>query len=1027
VIRYQVTGVTMPERPPPIAKISRPRIRGVLPRERLFRLLDEARQYPVTWISAPAGSGKTTLIAGYLEDNKAPCLWYQVDEGDADIATFYSYLGMAAKKAAPQKRTHLPLFTSEYLQGLSTFTLRYFEKLFRRLKPPSILVLDNYHTVPDDSNFHDVIKNGISTIPDGNNVIVISRHDPPPALSGLRANGLVKILGWNDLRLTLEETTGIIPLKAREIRSEEVIGQLHLAADGWVAGLVLMLESMKRGVEPHLFGRMAPEEIIDYFGNEFFNKTDKEIQDFLLRTAFLPKITVKAAEQLTSLSNAGSILSTLSRKNYFTERHYATEPVYQYHPLYRDFLLIRAREKFSQDTLLPLLRRAARLLEEGGQTEAAVSLFREAGDWDEIVRLIINHAPSMVEQGRSKPLEEWLDFLPKAVLEGHSWLLYWKGVCFTPANPSSGRPFLEKALKKFKKQKDDPGFFLSWSELVLSTYYEFDDFSPLDRWIRVLEASMPAFKTFPDKEIGTRVAAAMLMALSNRQPWHPKIEEWAQRAFSLAEACPNIQEQINAISEVLIYRIFIRDFQKALTAMDLLRHKQHTPNAPPLTILHAKMAEVIYYRFSGMHEECMQSLSEAMEISREKGIYIFKYIFLDMGVMSAINVGDSKTARELLARLEPPLSDPNPWNALRYYRGKAREALSRGDSRDAYLNADRALKLATDVGARLTLFFCHLLKTHAAHELGKHKESAFHLAQASRLAYRIKSNLFKFLVLLTRALHAFDEQKDKSGLAFLREALKIGKEEGYFDTFIDRPSALSNLCTRALEAGIEIDYVQELIRRLNIVPEKPVLHLENWPWPLKIVALGRFELLKDGKPIQFARKAQEKPLSLLKALIALGGREVKEEDLADFLWPEADGDAAHHSFEMTLHRLRNLIGIPEAVKFKDGHLTLDPRYCWVDGWAFEHVLEEAERKLKEGLPEQAVSLTQKAITMYRGAFMAGETGPPGAISLSERLRSKFLRNVGWLGHYWEQAEQYDKALECYHRGLEADDLAEELY
>ncbi len=88
----------MSERPARIAKITRPRIRGVFPRDRLFGLLDETRKYPVTWISAPAGSGKTTLIATYLEDKKIPCLWYQVDEGDADIATFFSFLGIAAKK-----------------------------------------------------------------------------------------------------------------------------------------------------------------------------------------------------------------------------------------------------------------------------------------------------------------------------------------------------------------------------------------------------------------------------------------------------------------------------------------------------------------------------------------------------------------------------------------------------------------------------------------------------------------------------------------------------------------------------------------------------------------------------------------------------------------------------------------------------------------------------------------------------------------------------------------------------------------
>jgi ATP/maltotriose-dependent transcriptional regulator MalT len=186
--------------------------------------------------------------------------------------------------------------------------LRYFENLFGRLKPPFILVLDNYQTVPPESKLHDVINDGVSTIPDGINAFVISRHDPPPAWSRLRANEMMKMLGWDDLRLTLEETGGIVPLKAQEIHSKDAIGKPHQAADGWVAGLVLMLESMKRGVEPHLLEKMIPKEILDYFGNEYFNKTEKEIQDFLLKTAFLPQITSKVVDQLTGLSNANSIL-----------------------------------------------------------------------------------------------------------------------------------------------------------------------------------------------------------------------------------------------------------------------------------------------------------------------------------------------------------------------------------------------------------------------------------------------------------------------------------------------------------------------------------------------------------------------------------------------------------------------------------------------------------------------------------------------------------------------------------------------
>jgi hypothetical protein len=122
---------------PSLAKITRPRLKGILPRKRLFRLLDKSRDRPIIWVSGPPGSGKTSLIASYLDTRKLPCLWYQIDEGDADIATFFYYMGLAAKKALPRMRKPLPLLTAEYLPGMLTFTRRYFEELFGRLNPPS--------------------------------------------------------------------------------------------------------------------------------------------------------------------------------------------------------------------------------------------------------------------------------------------------------------------------------------------------------------------------------------------------------------------------------------------------------------------------------------------------------------------------------------------------------------------------------------------------------------------------------------------------------------------------------------------------------------------------------------------------------------------------------------------------------------------------------------------------------------------------------------------------------------------------
>jgi hypothetical protein len=177
-----------------IAKITAPDVSGVALRKRLFLLLDRCRKKPVVWITGPAGSGKTTLVADYLKRHRLPCLWYQLDEGDGDLAAFFYYMALAAKKAAPRYRKAMPLLTPEYLQGIEVFARRWFEELFRRLDPSSVLVFDNYQDVPADSLFHSILGCALDTIPAGFSVIVLSRSEPPGGLARLRGGNRIAFI-----------------------------------------------------------------------------------------------------------------------------------------------------------------------------------------------------------------------------------------------------------------------------------------------------------------------------------------------------------------------------------------------------------------------------------------------------------------------------------------------------------------------------------------------------------------------------------------------------------------------------------------------------------------------------------------------------------------------------------------------------------------------------------------------------------------------------------------------------------------
>jgi DNA-binding SARP family transcriptional activator len=198
---------------------------------------------------------------------------------------------------------------------------------------------------------------------------------------------------------------------------------------------------------------------------------------------------------------------------------------------------------------------------------------------------------------------------------------------------------------------------------------------------------------------------------------------------------------------------------------------------------------------------------------------------------------------------------------------------------------------------------------------------------------------------------------------------------------------------------------------------------EGASWPLQLFTFGRFSIVKNGAPLALSRKTPKKPITLLKVILALGGRDVSQCQLADTLWQGEEGDAAHDALAVNLHRLRKLLGDHDAVILHDGQVSLDPRRCWVDAWVFQRLLGEAA--IASG--EQRTTLIESALVLYRGAYLACHADEPWSLSMRERLRGKFIRSTAELGKLREESGLWERAIECYQRGLEADELGEEFY
>jgi DNA-binding SARP family transcriptional activator len=179
--------------------------------------------------------------------------------------------------------------------------------------------------------------------------------------------------------------------------------------------------------------------------------------------------------------------------------------------------------------------------------------------------------------------------------------------------------------------------------------------------------------------------------------------------------------------------------------------------------------------------------------------------------------------------------------------------------------------------------------------------------------------------------------------------------------------------------------------------------------------LGEFGLCVDGTPIPSGKKPARRTVALLKAVIALGGREVCRCTIADALWPDLDGDRANNALEVALHRLRARLAVPRAITSREGRLSLDPDLVWVDAFAFD----AASRAVT---PAGGYAPVERAFALYRGAFLPEESGSAWSARMRERLRARFVSIVAGAAAALEARERFDDAMRLYERGIAADEL-----
>jgi LuxR family maltose regulon positive regulatory protein len=832
----------------------------VIPRPRLLNALRRSlAAHPLTLLSAPAGYGKTTLLAALSQEGDRKALreddemagialspshiaWLSLDEEDNDPVRCLTALIVALQHLNPAcGASAQSLLTGGAGLGLEVWRVMsvLINDIQDTLSTPFALIMDDLHLISEPA-IYAALDYLLEHMPPQMHLVVATRIDPPLALARLRARGQLRELRLAELRFTNEEATTFLNDHQDLELSPDELAALQSRAEGWAVGLRLLAESLGRiptGSDRQAFIEYLAQSnrhVFDFLAEEVLDQQAPELRAFLLQTAILSVLTPGLCQVVSGREDAASLLEELYRRNLFLVQvspfaeqtdsvwrvpNYEQPQLktegrkpgvqYRYHDLFAGFLRQRLQQEMPEQ-LPELYLRAARAESDPSQ---AIGHYLAIERWQEAAEVIEQFSPALLAQGYYDTLIRWTNALPASVRNSHPRLLHYLGSCaFWRGAWEQAQWLLERALQDFEANGDDAGQGEVLANLAtIATWPQSDVQRGSALFDQALEHSAPPYARFQ----------ALLGRASLRLVWG----DWTQAERDFKAAMDLVQDsgpldmlQLLTLPSLDPGFAFLPGGLAYLEGIVRKARAQVGDEVSPLRLIADEMRTILHL-FRGQLAEAIRAGQSALALRERLGGHPFLGIDAALFLMIAYTAWGDYAAAEplfdvLFLGVDQTIQPGTDMAVFLFVTGRVRSLQGHYDeAREIYAQMRTIKDPQREIpAARICRAWMQsLLETAEGH----YKLAEQALRQPEVLEQKDRYSTISGSTHLMLARLYLQQNRRQEALAELAPALAYYEELGIPLTFLLEGQSILPLLHLAVEQGVHARYAAYLLELLS--------------------------------------------------------------------------------------------------------------------------------------------------------------------------------------------------------------------